>query len=229
MTEENPEDSNTTKEKKNQSKKKHKQWFEIFKENFPWKDFMLGLLIPKLIFYTFLHYGNITAGTIVALIWCVGVIVYDYIRSKKIGWFAIIAAILILIRLYAILRKDDPTSYLISDALDNMLFGLVFLISLLFPRSLMQVFVEAGDYSRIPERIVKSPYYKKAWIIVTAVWGVVQIIEAIFVYIFIFHNLRVSQFIDIISGWPTWLLLFAFSFWFPQWYWRKNWKKMEEV
>ncbi|MCD4785164.1 MAG: hypothetical protein K8T10_15215 [Candidatus Eremiobacteraeota bacterium] len=226
-TEENPENSDTTEETEDQSKKKHNQWFQTLKENFPWKNFTIGLLVPKLIFYTFFHYGNILAGTVVALVWCVGVVLFDYIRSKKIGWFAIIAASLILVRLYAILRKDDPTAYLVVDSLDNMLFGLAFLISLLFPRPLMQIFVEMGDYSKIPEILIKSPYYRKAWAIITAVWGSVMVIEALFIYITKFSNPRISLYIDIFSGWPTWLLLFSFCMWLPRWYWTKNWKKIE--
>jgi len=211
---------------KDDKKKKHYSTWESIKKDFPWRSFILGLLIPKMIFYICWHYQMIKIGAIVSLLWCVTYFVIDYLKIRKIEWFALLGMAMILIRITSILARHSPALYLIVEAIDNALIGIIFLGSLLFPRPLIQVFVDKADV-KIPDVLRKSPYYRKAWMIVTAAWGLANVVLAVILLCLRMKNPEAAKAFDAFSGWPTTILLMVFTFKFPRWYFARNWSKIQ--
>ena len=116
--------------------------------------------------------------------------------------------------------------YLYVLALDNLIVGVIFMASLLFKRSLMQMFADSAS-AQMPQEILRSVYYGKAWRIVTFVWAIVYILFALVLVLLKACNLKIVGLIDMLAGWPLMIILFLFTLKFPAWYWKNNYAKIE--
>lgn len=128
------------------------------KENFPWKDMFLGFLIPKVFFLYGVRHGMPFLWGAIAIAWCVGVFYLSQVRTHKVNFFAIFAVIMIMARIIVVLAEKNPRMYLYVLALDNLTVGVIFMVSLLFKRSLMQMFADSAS-AQIPQEILASVYY----------------------------------------------------------------------
>ncbi|MBU1869530.1 MAG: hypothetical protein KJ818_03570, partial [Candidatus Omnitrophica bacterium] len=189
------------------------------KKNFPWKDLFLGFVVPKVILFIGISRNLTFVGGSLAFFWCLIVFLAGYRQGRKINVFAVIAVLMILARVIIVIAKNNPILYLYVMSLDNLFYGVVFLISCFFRRSLIQVFAEASG-ANIPEEIRKSPYYSKAWRIVTAAWGIVYFATAVILALLKLSNVKFVAGIDMLTGWPTMIALIFFTIQFPKWYWR---------
>lgn len=192
-----------------------------FKKNFPWKAMIIGFLIPKGIFFIGISHNMLFGGALLAVAWCVAVSIMAGFRDRKINIFAILTVVLILLRVIVVLASKSPALYLIAQALDSTLYGIVFLGSLCFPTSLIQLFAEASGVV-MPDEIRSSPYYRKAWRIITAVWGAVFMLLAAALATLKLGDLGSAAIVDMIAGWPITAALIAFTVIFPRWYWAKK-------
>lgn len=206
--------------------KKSQSTWKSFKENFPWKDMLLGFLIPKVIFLYGFRHGTPFLWGAIALVWCVGIFYFHQVRTHKANFFAVFAVIMILARIIVVIAAKNPKLYLFVLALDNLIVGIIFMSSLLFKRSLMQMFADSAS-AQIPQEILRSTYYGKAWRIVTFVWAAVYIIFAIALVLLKACNLKIVGLIDMLASWPLMVVLFIFTLKFPAWYWKKNYSKIE--
>ncbi|MFH1440516.1 MAG: hypothetical protein ABIH18_00515 [Candidatus Omnitrophota bacterium] len=197
-----------------------------FKNNFPWKDMFLGFLIPKAFFlYGARHSMPFLWGAI-ALAWCVGVFYLSHLKAHKVNFFAIFAVIMIIARIIVVIAGKSPRMYLYVLALDNFVVGIIFMASLLFKRSLMQLFADSAS-AQVPQEILHSVYYGKAWKIVTFAWAIAYILFALVLVLLKSCNLRIVGLIDMLAGWPLVIALFIFTLKFPAWYWKNNYAKIK--
>jgi hypothetical protein len=92
----------------------------------------------------------------------------------------------------------------------------IFLVSLLFSKSLFQVIVES--IVAFPEILKTKKTYRKAWIISTMIWGIYQLLLAI-LFLILIHTVSVSVYVTLtmISSVCD-IGLTMFSFWFGRWY-----------
>ncbi|MBN2452792.1 MAG: hypothetical protein JXB40_00830 [Candidatus Omnitrophica bacterium] len=178
----------------------------------------IGFLIPKAIFFIGISRGMLFAGSFFALIWCLGVLVVAYAREHKINVFAVIAVLMIFMRIAVVLASKSAALYLFAQAADSVLCGIIFLVSLFFPRSLIQILAEASGVA-MPAEIRLSPFYKKAWQIITFVWGAAYMFFAVLLVTLNLTNLKAAAAIDIVAGWPFTAIMVAFTVIFPRWYW----------
>jgi len=206
--------------------KKSGSTWKSFKENFPWKDMFLGFLIPKVLFLFGVRHGMPFIWGAIALVWCIGVFYFHQIRTHKANFFAIFAVIMIMARIIVVIAAKDPRMYLYVLALDNLIVGVIFMASLLFKRSLMQMFADSAN-AQIPQEVLRSVYYGGAWRIVTFVWAAVYIIFATVLVLLKACNLKIVGLIDMLASWPLMVILFIFTLKFPGWYWKKNYSKIE--
>lgn len=181
----------------------------------------VGFLVPKAILFAGISRHRLFAGAAAAMAWSLGVCVFTFVRSRKTNIFAVLAAILIFVRVVVILLSKSPALYLFAQALESALYAAVFFISLVFPRSIIQLFAEASNV-RIPEKIRSSAFYRKAWQIVTAVWATAYLIVAILLVTLKMASMRVAAIIDMASSWPLTAFLIAFTVAFPRRYWTKR-------
>ncbi len=206
--------------------KKSQSIWKSLKENFPWKDMFLGFLIPKVFFLYGTRHGIPFFWGAIAVVWCVGVFYIHQLRTHKANFFAIFAVIMIMARIIVVIAAKDPRMYLYVLALDNFIVGVIFMASLLFRRSLMQMFADSAS-AQIPQEIQRSAYYGKAWRIVTFVWAAVYVIFAIALVLLKACNLKIVGLIDMLASWPLMVILFIFTLKFPGWYWKNNYAKIK--
>ena len=208
------------------TEKKSPSLWKSLKDNFPWKDMVLGFLIPKLFFLYGASHGKAFLWGAIAVVWCAGVFYFHQVRTHKANFFAIFAVIMIMARIIVVIAAKNPRLYLYVLALDNLIVGAIFMASLLFKRSLMQMFADSAS-AQIPPEILRSVYYGQAWRIVTFVWAAVYIIFAIALVLLKACNLKIVGLIDMLASWPLMLVLFIFTLKFPAWYWKKNYAKIK--
>ncbi|MGB0560245.1 MAG: VC0807 family protein [Spirulinaceae cyanobacterium] len=196
------------------------------RQHFPWRQFMIGALIPILIFYLFHRVDQPLAGAFFAAGWSVGIIVITRLFFKKSNLFAALSIPITLIEIASIVITLNPEFYLATAAIEHTLWGFVCLGSLVFSRPLILIFAQAmGGIEKSQElgEFGKSDEFQSAWVVLTIIWGITHLIAAI-VLIASQIWLPLESFLILRTGLGTPLLaaLIAFSFWFPRWYWNHS-------
>ena len=194
---------------------------------FPWRQLILGALVPIAIFYTLYRLGQPLTGALIAIGWSISLLVVQYWRSRSIELFPVLAIPIVLIELIGTLITRNPDFYLASAAIDNVLWGLIFLSSLLFARPLIQIFAELlnpglGSQEFLNHFEMPVQLYRSAWKILTIIWAVVSLLKAI---ILILSQLKLPMEVFLIvrtaSGFPVLIVMLIFSYRFPRWYWER--------
>jgi len=195
--------------------------------SFPWRQLILGVLIPITFFYILHRFGQPLTGALLAIGWSIGLLVIKYWRSRSIELFPALAIPIILIELIGTLITRNPDFYLASAAIDNVLWGLLFFSSLLFTRPLIQIFAELlnpglGSQEFLSHFEMPVRLYRSAWKILTVIWAVVSLTKAI---ILILSQLKLPLEAFLIvrtaSGFPVLVLMLIFTYRFPRWYWAR--------
>ena len=199
-------------------------WQQLFVRHFPLRDFVVGGVIPYVIYAIWQNRGQPVTGVVFAGGWSLAVVLVGWWRTGRIQGFALLGTIFAAIQVVTTLITGSAAVYILTGIVNNVVEGLVYLVSLCFPRSLIQIAAEAtGATAAIPEWLRRSPAYRRAWQILTAVWGLVSIAKALLL-------LAARQWLavdavlalGILTGWPLLIALLAFTFWFPGWYWRRQ-------
>ncbi|MBU3175261.1 septation protein IspZ [Clostridium estertheticum] len=189
------------------------------------KEFVISAIIPVIIFSAFDKFKMTLTGVILSGLWCIGVVLIDFIKEHKINALAAMAGIFSAIGLIGTIVSKNPTFYLVAPIVQDWLYALIFFVSLFFERSLVQIIVEQSFLKNVSEEFRRKPKYKSAWRILTCAWGILNISQAVLRMILL-HSISMSSYYAIsmaysnISG-P---LLIAFSISFPKWYWKTGTK-----
>ena len=200
---------------------------QISGTNFPYRQFILGALVPITVFYILHHFNRPLVGALLAIAWSLGLLAVTYWRSRRIELFPGLAIPLVLIELIGTLISRNPSFYLASAAIENLLWGLIFLVSILFPRPLIQIFAELlnpglGSQDFFSQYNLTRSLYRSAWQILTAAWGVVSLSKAVILTIAQL-KLPMEGFLAVrtAAGIPVMVLMLVLSYRFPRWYWEK--------
>jgi len=201
-------------------------WWYSMRRRFPWKQFIIGGLIPIGIFYLFHRFEKPLIGALLAAGWAVAVAAITHLAFKKINLFAVLSIPLTLIEIVGIIVTLNPDFYLATAAIDHTLWGLIFLGSLGFSRPLILVFAEAmGEIPKSQElgEFRQSEEFQSAWVILTIIWAIVHLIAAVFLMVSqIWLPLEIFLIMRTAFSTPLLAVLVAFSFWFPRWYWNRS-------
>ena len=197
--------------------------WQAMRHHFPYRQFILGAIIPSLIFYVYRRFEQPVMGAFLAGGWGLGVVLIGYLRSRKFHVFAGLATTLAVVELLTTAATRSPTWYLASAAIESTLIGVIFLGSLLSTRPILQRLAEESvGKERFSEDLRKSAGYQAAWRILTAVWGAVYVGKAVLLLLLQGHlPLEAFLIVRTLVGWPVLALLFTLSFWFPRWYWNR--------
>ena len=191
----------------------------------PWRQLILGALVPITIFYTLHRLGQPVIGALIAIGWSISLLVFKYWRSRSIELFPALAIPIVLIELIGTLITRNPDFYLASAAIENVLWGLLFFGSLLLTRPLIQIFAELlnpglGSQEFLSHFEMPVQLYRSAWKILTVIWAVVSLLKAI---ILILSQLKLPLEVFLIvrtaSGFPVLVVMLLFAYRFPRWYW----------
>jgi hypothetical protein len=132
------------------------------------------------------------------------------------NYIALLTAISLVIGLVGTIISKNLIYYLLSPIITRAIWAAIFLVSLLFSKSLFQVIVES--IVAFPEILKTKKTYRKAWIILTMIWGIYQLLLAI-LFLILIHTVSVSVYVTLtmISSVCD-IGLTMFSFWFGRWY-----------
>jgi hypothetical protein len=201
-------------------------WWEMMRQNFPLRQFIIGALIPIAIFYIFHRFGKPLTGALLAASWGAGVAAITHLFFKKVNLFAVISIPFTLIELAGTIITLNPEFYLASSAIDNTLWGLVYLGSILFGRPLVRIFAEAiGGLPKEKEfgEFGNSSLFRSTWVILTVIWGITHLVAAIILIVSqVYLPTETFLIIRTVVGMPKIAVLITFSFWFPMWYWNRS-------
>jgi len=202
----------------NNSNKKYSVLKNIFN-----KDFVVSAIIPIIIFSVFDKMEMTLNGIILSGVWSIGVVLINFIKEHKINALAVMGASFAGVGVIGTVISKNPTFYLVSPIIKDILIALIFFGSLFLKRSLIQIIVEQSYLKNVSEDFKKQPKYKAAWRIVTIAWGILNISQAGFRTVLLYSvsmsaYYATSTIYDNIST-P---LLLAFSILFPKWYWKRT-------
>jgi intracellular septation protein A len=202
-------------------------WWQILGPHFPYQQFVFGALVPITLFYTFQRFDQAITGALLAAGWGLGVLVITYLRSRRFDLFAGLATPLVLIELIGTWITQNPDFYLASVAVESALWGVIFLGSVFLPRPLIQIIAELlnpglGSEKFLQQQKLSAQLYRSTWQIVTAIWGVVDLLKAvILVFAQLWLPLEPFLFLRTALGIPVTVVLIVFSMRFPGWYWER--------
>lgn len=154
------------------------------------------------------------------------------IRRKRIDLLAGIVLASIVISLILIALGSSPKVYLVRESFFTAAFGLVYLVSLLFPRPLAFYFARYFATGNHPENI---PWFDSLWQsrqfrhtmrVITVVWGIGFLFEAV-LRTFLVIKLSIEQFL-IVSPFVLYGMIGILVAWMVL-YSRQGRKKGEEI
>lgn len=186
------------------------------------KDFIVSAIIPVLICLLFNKFKMDAKGIILAGIWSIGVVIFNYIKNREINVLAVITAIFSGIGLIGTIISKNPNIYLLAPIVRDVIYALIFFLSILVKRPLIQIIAEQIYLKNVPEEIKKKKSYRSVWVILTAAWGFLNLSQAI-VGVILLHYMSISSYFAIITLYSNISspLLLAFSIAFPKWYNRR--------
>jgi len=187
------------------------------------RDFVVSAIIPIIIFAAFDNFKMTLLGIILSGVWCLGVVIINYIIERKINALAVIAGAFSAVGLIGTVISRDPTFYLVAPIVQDILGALIFFGSLFFERSLIQIIVEQSYLKNVPEDFKQTLRYKSAWRILTCAWGIMNISQAV-VRIALLVSISMSSYyaISMVYGSIATPILLAVSMTFPKWYWNRG-------
>lgn len=187
------------------------------------REFVVSAVIPIIIFSIFNQMKMTLSGIILSALWSIGVVLVNYIKERKINALATMAGVFSAVGLIGTIISKNPTFYLISPIVQDILYALVFFGSVFLERSLIQIIVEQTYLKNVPEDFKKQKKYKNAWVILTCAWGALNVFQAV-IRIILLKSVSMSSYYAIstlISNISSPMLL-VFSITFPRWYWKMN-------
>ena len=122
------------------------------------------------------------------------------IRQRRIDLMAGLVLISIVVSILLILLGGSPKLYLVRESLITGFFGAAFLISLLLPRPFCFYFTRYFATGNDPENVKQFnsfwqyPYFRFTMRLMTTVWGIAFIVEAI-IRIYLVFTLTIVQFL----------------------------------
>ena len=186
-------------------------------------EFILSVVVPIILFSAFDYYNMKLSGTIVAGSWSIGIVIVQFIKKHKVNIFGAIGAGLSAIGLIGTILSKNPTFYLASPIVIDLILSAVFLGSVLLGKPIIRILAEYSVKGGFSEEIRKKPKFKSAWIIVTIAWGVLSITQALLRIVLLYSvSNEVYYAISTAYGNISTPLLLVFSFWFPGWYWKRK-------
>jgi intracellular septation protein A len=113
------------------------------------------------------------------------------------------------------LITDDPRLFFLRPVIADAGFGLAMLGSIVIGKPLIGLF--ASWVVTMPDEYKATNAYKRSFMVLTLVWGLVNLARAAGRgYMMANGSLEALMFVNLITGWPVFALLVAFSVWYPR-------------
>jgi hypothetical protein len=194
----------------------------------PWRDFMLGMLVPLLLLQ-FVSLSSVPLlGVYCALAWLAIVIVTIGILTHTLSVFPVITLIVTLTIVAGRYLAPMNPAFKLIPSLDATIIGLMFVGSMLRPRPFVMTLIDKKTIERTEAKFGKSKFFYKAWFDINIMWGMFYIIQGVIISYLMILNMEMGNIMNALFSWPSVLVLLYISVDYPRWYWEKHWEKMKE-
>lgn len=184
------------------------------------KSVILSILIngflPLIIYKILMNYfPNLTSLIIATIIPCIGNL-YEILKDKKIDVYAMFILFGFIIGIIAVLLGGGEKFLLLRESFITGIMGMVFLISLLLKKPLIYYFAQRfsnpDKNNKIDwEKRWNIPYFRYGMRLMTSVWGLGLIFEAI-IKVILVYTLSISEFL-LVSSFISYGIIALLIFW----------------
>jgi len=176
--------------------------------------FALAALVPVLTFYVAFRLGGPVVGIACGMALSLTALLIQLRRLGRLDPIVLVPMGLILVQGGLALAFGSVDLYLAAPIVENTLWGIVLVGSVVLKRPLVRVI--AGELGLIPVQFVGSPMLARALDTVTVAWGVGAFVKA-GVRLWLLSMLTLEPFLAAITLFHFALngSLLAFSFWWP--------------
>jgi hypothetical protein len=164
-------------------------------------EFMLSVILPIILFLAFDRMNMTLKGTIAAGAWSVTTAI-----------------------------SSNPLYYLASPIVSDLLLALAFFASVAVRKPLIKEFAEYQMKDMFSPALRAKPMYNNAWMIITAAWGVLSLLQAaIRIVLLLTVSNAVYYSASMIIGNVTTIIMIIGSVKFPSWYWKRETLKEKTI
>ena len=171
-------------------------------------------LLPLAGFYLAYRFGTVMWAVAVGGILTLAIVPMERKATGSMRWCWIgiggvaVGGILALV-------TNDPRLFFLRAVIGDAAFGIAMLGSLVIRRPLIATF--ASWVVNIPEEYKSTRAYKRSFAVLTLVWGVVNVARAAGRgYMLAAGTLEQLVLVQILTSWPVFVVLVAFSVWYPR-------------
>jgi hypothetical protein len=163
--------------------------------------FLLGVVVPQLLFYLGLRDESMTAGLIAAGGWIVGLQLIDVVRRRLVDPLLLYGSVWTMVQGTVAGYAHSATLYLAGGVIENLIWALVLLGSLAVGRPLLVGVV--GSLLRARSDAVLTLPAQAALGRLTTLWALGFLARAVGLYAAVIH-LAIGQFllVNTLAGWP---------------------------
>lgn len=174
----------------------------------------LGSLLPVVLFYVAFRGWGFVPAVLVVLGWSALVFAWHYRWTGSADVFSATTFGFACLKATAGLASGNPTLYLAWPSLENVAYGLAFLVSALLGRPLLALY--AQRLYPIPPAVRASATFRLAFVVASAAWFGGHALRAV-VRLWLLFNLPLELYLiaDTVAGWPINIGLVAFTTWYP--------------
>lgn len=161
--------------------------------------FVLGVLIPQILFFAGWRRVELNAGLVLAIAWTAGLQLFDIGRRRGFNPFLVYGLALALMQGGVSLVAHSPAVYVGGGVIENLLDGLILLGSVVACRPLLPELVG----SVLGDRAVLTLPIQAALRRLTVFWAALLIVRSVGLYAALTH-LTIDQFliVNTLGGWP---------------------------
>jgi len=194
----------------------------------PWRDFIVGMLVPLLLLQ-FVSLPSVPLlGVYCLLFWLITLIVVTWVRTRKVIVFSVITLIVSITVIAGRFLSPVHPIFTLIPSLDASIIGLIFVGSMLTPRPFVISLVGKETLERTEKKFGKSKFFYKAWFDVNIMWGMFYIIQGLIISYVMILNLQLGKIMDLLFSWPAVLVLLYISVDHPRRYWERHAEKMRK-
>jgi intracellular septation protein A len=174
---------------------------------------MFGLL-PLAGFYLAYRFGTVMWAVAVGAILTLAIVPVERKATGSMRWCWIGLAGVAVGGILALVT-NDPKLFFLRAVIGDAVFGLAMLGSLVIGKPLIATF--ASWVVNIPEEYKVTKAYRRSFTVLTLVWGIVNVARAAGRgYMLAAGTLEQFVLIQILTSWPVFAVLVAFSVWYPR-------------
>lgn len=186
-------------------------------------EFMLSVILPIILFLVFDRMDMTLEGTIAAGAWSLLMAVIVLIKDRRVNIYALLGLIFSVIGLVTTVISSNPLYYLASPIVSDLLLALAFFASVAVRKPLIKEFAEYQMKDMFSPALRAKPMYNNAWMIITAAWGVLSLLQAaIRIVLLLTVSNAVYYSASMIIGNVTTIIMLIGSVKFPSWYWKRE-------